>query len=318
MTTETSTTQVTADLEAVLERLGLPDGEPTSMTRSEATFPDGAQFRVEIPSVEGPEVMRAVVAAAGELDVPVVRVSQGSGISMLTDADIREMVAIGRGEGIEVSLFVGPRATWDVGAQVRTPGGASIGWRLTGMDQVRYAYQDIERAAELGIRGVLIADEGLLWVVGEAIRVGALPPIVVKISALMGVANPASARLMTNLGASTINVPSDCTVARLRAIREATHCPIDLYIESPDDIGGFVRYGEVPAIVDACAPIYLKFGVKNAPSIYPSGGHLSGVAAQLGRERVRRARLAMEVVGRTRPDFRWSQPNAAGLGIPVP
>lgn len=317
MPAEREAMSAVGDLSALLERLGLPGGEPLAIYPSEARFPDGAQFRVEIPSVEGPVVLREVVAAAHELDVPVVRVSQGSGISMLTDAEIREMSTIGRGEGIEVSLFVGPRAPWDVGAQVRTPGGAAMGWRLTGMDQVRYAFDDIVRAADLGIRGILIADEGLLWVVGEAIRMGVLPPLVVKISALMGVANPAAARLMADLGASTINVPSDSTVARLRAIRQATDLPIDLYVESPDDIGGFVRYPEIPGIVAACAPVYLKFGVRNAASIYPVGGHLANLAIQLGRERVRRARLAMELVARTQPPLTWSEPNAPGLGIPA-
>lgn len=303
---------------AVIERLGLPHGEPLAITPSDARFPDGAHFRIEIPSVEGPAVLREVVAAAREYDVPVVRVSQGSGISMLTDAEIREMAAIGHGEGIEVSLFVGPRAPWDVGAQVRMPGGAAIGWRLTGMDQLRFAYDDIARAADLGIRGVLVADEGLLWVVGEAIKMGALPSMVLKISALMGVSNPAAARLMADLGAGTINVPSDASVARLRAIREATDLPLDLYVESPDDLGGFVRYPEIPAIVAACAPVYLKSGVRNAASIYPVGGHLSNLAIQLGRERVRRARLAMEVVARAEVDLVWSAPNAPGLGVPTP
>ena len=308
----------TGGLDDVLERLQLPLKEPRTISASASRFPDGAHFRIEIPSVEGPAVFREVVAAAHDLDVPVVRVSQGSGISMLTNAEIREMAVIGLGEGIEVSLFVGPRAPWDIGAQVRSPGGASIGWRLTGMDQLRYAFDDIVRAADAGIRSVLIADEGLLWVVGEAIKTGVLPPMVIKVSALMGVANPASARLVADLGAGTINVPSDASVARLHAIRTATDLPIDLYIESPDDMGGFVRYPEIPAILEASAPVYLKFGVRNAASIYPAGGHVSNLAIQLGRERVRRAQLAMEVVARTEPSFTWSGPNAPGLGVPAP
>ena len=45
---------------------------------STARFPDGAHFRIEIPSVEGPAVLRAVVTAAAAAGVTVNRVSQGS------------------------------------------------------------------------------------------------------------------------------------------------------------------------------------------------------------------------------------------------
>jgi hypothetical protein len=41
----------------VLDRLGVTGREP-------ASFPDGAAFRIEIPSVEGPKVLEAVLRAA--------------------------------------------------------------------------------------------------------------------------------------------------------------------------------------------------------------------------------------------------------------
>ena len=50
---------------------------------SKKRFPDGGQYRFEIPSVEGPRVFRAVIEAAKEHKVPVHRVSQGSGVLLL-------------------------------------------------------------------------------------------------------------------------------------------------------------------------------------------------------------------------------------------
>ena len=94
------------------------------------------------------------------------RVSQGSGIMLLTDAELREMAKLGREAGIEVSLFVGPRAGWDTGAQVQSSAGKNLGARLRGMDQVVFAAEDIRRACGLGIRSVLVAGEGLA-VAGE-------------------------------------------------------------------------------------------------------------------------------------------------------
>lgn len=50
---------------------------------------------------------------------------------------------------------------------VLTSAGKNIGRRLRGMQQVVYAAEDIKRACALGIRGTLITDEGLLWIVNE-------------------------------------------------------------------------------------------------------------------------------------------------------
>jgi hypothetical protein len=101
-----------------LQSLGLPPGDLYDIPTSTKRFPDGAQYRVEIPSVEGPEALKAVLEEAEGRDVRVHRVSQGSGIMLLTDAEIREMAKLGAEARIEVSLFVGPRAAWEPGAQV--------------------------------------------------------------------------------------------------------------------------------------------------------------------------------------------------------
>ena len=84
---------------------------------SDARFADGLRYRIEIPSVEGPEVLRAVLEEADTRGVPVRRVSQGSGVMMLTDGEIAEMAALGAERGVEISLFLGPRGAWDAGGQ---------------------------------------------------------------------------------------------------------------------------------------------------------------------------------------------------------
>ena len=40
---------------------------------------------------------------------------------------------------------------------------------------------------------------------------------------------------------------------------------IQLQLEGPDGLGGFTRYYELPEIIRLAAPIYLKFGLRNAP-----------------------------------------------------
>lgn len=297
---------------------GLPARDAYDLPTSEKRFPDGAHYRVEIPSVEGPRALAAVLEEAERRRVLLHRVSQGSGIMLLTDDEIREMARLGREARIEVSLFVGPRAGWDTGAQVVSSAGKNLGARLRGMDQVVYAVEDIRRACDLGIRSVLVADEGLLWLAHELKRAGELPAdLVLKVSVQLGAANPIAVRLTEQLGAGTYNTPTDLTLPQLAALRQAVALPLDVYVEAPDDFGGFVRYYEVPEMVRVAAPMYVKLGLRNAPGIYPTGAHIEATAVAMGRERVHRAALALDLLRRYSPEAVASERGAPGLGIPV-
>jgi len=239
-------------------------------------------------------------------------------VMLLTDAEIREMARLGREAGIEVSLFVGPRAAWEPSAQAAATAGKNLAARHRGMDQVIYAAEDIRRACGLGIRSVLVADEGLLWLAAELKRAGKLPAdLVLKVSVQMAAANPISIRWMEQLGAGTYNVPTDLTLPQLAAIRQAVSLPLDVYVEAPDDFGGFVRHYEVPEMVRVAAPMYVKLGLRNAPNIYPSGMHVENMAVMLARERVHRAAIAVEMIRRYYPEAVTSPRGAADLGIPV-
>ena len=119
--------------------------------------------------------MQAVIDEAQARTVPLHRISQGSGIMLQTDDEIRTMLALGRERGIEVCLFVGPRANWDVGVQAQASAGRVIGSSLRGADQLRYGLDDVRHAADLGIRSVLVADVGQLMVLGPMKAAGDLP-----------------------------------------------------------------------------------------------------------------------------------------------
>src|SRR4051812_33256849 len=151
---------------SVLGGCRLPEGDAHDLPDSAKRFVDGGQYRIEIPSVEGPRAMEAVVAEAAARGVAVHRISQGSGISLLTDEEIGAMLALGRAHGIEVCLFVGPRASWDTGVQAASPSGRVLACSLRGADQLAYGIEDVLRGAALGVRSVLVGDVGHLMVLG--------------------------------------------------------------------------------------------------------------------------------------------------------
>jgi hypothetical protein len=285
-----------------LSGLSLPDRDAFDLSFSERRFPDGGSWRIEIPSTEGPEALEAVIAAAQERQVPIHRISQGSGIMLQTDSEIGRMVELGLEQGIEVCLFTGPRASWDVGVQSASTSGRVIGASLRGVEQLVAGIEDVRHACELGIRSVLLADLGQLWVLGRMRESGDLPPeLILKVSVSMPVANPATARVLEELGANTLNLPVDLSVAQIAAIRRAVQCPLDIYIEAPDDFGAPIRYYEIAEIVRVAAPVYLKFTVRNSTPLYPSGEHLRTAVIATARERVRRAEIGIGLLNRYLP-----------------
>jgi hypothetical protein len=286
---------------------------------SEARFADGLRYRIEIPSVEGPRVLEAVLDEAARRDVPVRRVSQGSGVMMLTDAEIREMAELGAAAGVEVSLFLGPRGAWDTGGQSLVT--AAAGGVARGRDGVADSISEVRRGVALGIRSFLVADMGVLKTLGDMRAAGNLPAsLVLKTSVLLPCANPATAAALEELGATTINVATDLSPAELAELRAACSAPLDVYVEVPDDQGGFVRFYDVPEIVRLAAPVYVKLGLRNAPNIYPSGLHVEDLAVKLGRERVRRAELVLRLLAERAPELVEGRGDdtPADLGIPEP
>jgi peptidase U32-like protein len=303
---------------AFLASIGLPPGDLHELPDSQLRFPDGAQYRIEIPSVEGPACLEAVLEAAARLDVRVHRVSQGSGVFLQTDDELESMARMGADASVEISLFARPNAAWDTSAMARSPAGGVVAPTSRGQEQVVQGIEDAKRAAAHGIRSVLIADLGLLSVFNAMRAAGELPgDMQAKISVMLPAANPAAARVLAELGASTLNLPTDLTLAQIAAIRAAVDVPLDLYVEAPDNIGGFVRLHEIPELIRIAAPVYVKFGLRNAPDVYPAGTHIEATTVALSRERVRRARLGLELLARSGYEPTMSELGAPGLAVPV-
>jgi peptidase U32-like protein len=306
------------DTRAFLESIGLPPGDLHELPESDKRFPDGAHFRIEIPSVEGPRCLEAVIQESERYDVPVQRVSQGSGVFLLTDRELDDMATMAAQARIEVSLFVRPNAGWGPSAMARSSAGSVVAASSRGADQLAQGIDDVRRAADHGIRSVLIADIGLLAVFRALREAGEIPAeMQAKTSVMMPVANPSAAREIERLGASTINLPTDLTMSQVAAIRSAVEAPLDFYVESPEDVGGMVRLHEIPELIRVAAPVYVKFGLRDAPDVYPAGTHMEELTVALCRERVRRARLGMELLERSEVKAITSDRGAEGLAVPV-
>ncbi len=248
-----------------LKKIGIK--ETLDEFKSYKRFNDGGQYRFEVPGIQSPKTMEALLKESVKNDIFIHRVTQTKGIMLLSDDDIIEMVNLAKEYGCELFLSVGPRATYDTSATVHTKEGKRIGYRLRGYDNLVYAIEDVKRACKLGVRGILLYDEGLLWVLNKMRKECEIPQNThFKLSAHAGHSNPASAKLLQENGLDSLNPVRDLQIPMIGAIRNACDMAIDLHTENPKSTGGFIRHYEVPRFIDVAAPVYLKTGGSVAAS----------------------------------------------------
>lgn len=280
-----------------LKSIGMPGGDVYDLKRSERRFNDGGQYRFEVPGIQGPGVMKALLETLDSYGTPIHRVTQTKGIWTLLDSEIEEMVNLSRAYHVQLILAIGPRATTDTSASVHTPEGQRMGYRLRGQEQIVRAVEDVKRAAGLGCRGFMVYDEGCLWLLNEMRKAGELPgDCHFKVSAHTGHGNPCSAHLLESIGANSFNPVRDIQIQMLGAIRQAISIPIDIHTENPDSSGGFIRHYEVPDMIKVAAPIYLKTGGSVAKT------HSWDTSVDDAKKRAKQIVLVKRVIDQYYPD----------------
>lgn len=294
-----------------LSRLRLPGGDGQPLAPSDGSFPSGGKFGIELSSINNAAILRTVLALAKESSIRVDRFDECRGMMRLPSADITEMVRVCADEGIGLLFAIGPRAIYDTGGFVRSPNGRRIGYRLRGMENVVCAVEEVRRAADLGVRGFLVYDEGLLMLLHQLRQAGELPASTIfKVSVHVGCSNPLSARVYEDLGADSINPVPDLDLGMLGAMRAAVSCPLDLFSDTAEEAGGILRTHEVPEFVRVASPVYIKCGAISQPrqNHLPSDAEL--------RERVRQAVCVVETLARHGLADAQVRPGERTLGVP--
>jgi len=294
-----------------LKKMGLPDGDAFDLPTSTKTFPDGANFEMEFPGFQGLVGLKAGLKACEEFGIVENRLDETLGIMRHTKEEIKEYVRIAKDIGAELIMSVGPRASYDIGATVHTPQGFRIGYRLRGMEQVLRAIEDIKRAVDLGVRGILMYDEGLLYIINEMKKEGKMPKnLHLKWSGHNGLANPASAKIIESLGANSINPVRDLTLPMAAAIRQAVDVVIDLHTDNPAGSGGFIRSYEAPEMVRIMSPMSVKCGNSALH------GHGGPVSADEAVNMMRQQCIVLELIKKYYPEAKQVPQGAKYLAIP--
>lgn len=295
--------------EEFLKQLGIK--RPSDDFESFKRFNDGGQYRFEVPGIQSPKIMDTLLKEASKNEITIHRITQTKGIMLLTDEEITEMVNLAKKYECELFLSVGPRATYDTSATAHTKEGSRIGYRLRGYENLVYAIEDVKRAVNLGVRGILLYDEGLLWALNQMRKAGELPKSLhFKMSAHAGHGNPASAKLLEENGLNSFNPVRDLQIPMIAAIRKAVYIPLDLHTENPKSTGGFIRHYEVPKIIKVTSPVYLKTGGSVAQS------HNWDTSEKEAIARIKQVKLVKRMIDQYYCDAISSPKGSKDLSIP--
>jgi hypothetical protein len=308
----------------MLERVGIPGRDAYDLPDSTKAFPDGAHYRMEISGVERPQVLEALIDEMRARDMPIHRlISTVMGSTLLDDAELRGFAQMAAEARLEVIITPGPRSGWDVGRQLVTAEGGLSGLRYRGSDQLTHVVAEFLRCIDLGFRGFLCVDEGLLWLVNELKKTGDIPEdVVFKVSIFAGHANAAGGRVLQSLGAATFNPLGDLSLPQLAGIRQAIDIPVDLHIMLADSFGGFIRFYDGPEMARVCAPCYFK--IEPGPALAAGAGALykpwvsPELLAWQAREKVKYAQIIHELIQTTMPQLKLSAQGPDDLALPQP
>ncbi|MDO5848922.1 MAG: peptidase [Methanobrevibacter sp.] len=292
-----------------LKKLGIEKQD--SSFKSSKRFADGGQYRLEVPGIQSPKTMEVLLREAANRGIVLHRITQTKGIMLLTDSEIKEMVNLAKQYKVELFLSIGPRATYDTSASVNTKEGSRMGYRLRGYDNLVYAIEDAKRAIDLGVRGILLYDEGLLWVLNNMRNDGIIPKNThFKLSAHAGHGNPADGKLFEQLGLDSLNPVRDLQIPMIAAIRSACDIPLDLHTENPKSSGGFIRHYEIPDIIRVASPVYLKTGGSVAKN------HNWDTTENDAILRLKQVELVNRVIEQYCPEAAMSPKSSKDLAIP--
>jgi len=308
----------------MMERHGIPGEDAYDLPTSKKRFPDGAWYRLEVSGVERPQVLEAVISEMERRKVPIHRlISVVMGATLLDKKELRDFAQMAAEAKLEVILTPGPRAAWYPERQLLTPEGALSGIRLRGSDQLRHVIADIMRAIELGFRGFLVVDEGLLWLLNELREDGEIPEdVTFKVSIYAGQANAAGCKLVESLGAGSVNPVADLSLPQFAAIRQVIDIPLDVHIIIAESYGGMMRFYDAPELTRLTAPCYYKIEPGPALAVGPQALYKPWVSTQMladwAREKVKYAQIIHELIEENFPEAVLSAQGPADLAIPKP
>ncbi len=275
----------------LLEKYQMPITDNVPLKASPSEFEHGGQYGVEIPAINDFKSLKLIIRLLHENDVYCTRFNETHGSFLLSDGEISDMLGLCADSGYGITFGLGPRPEYDVRSTFyRTKFGLELGRQLNNNDAIMHSVAEAVRLTELGCRGLIVYDMGILRILNTLREQGEIPAdTVFKVSSHCMVSNPYIAKIYHENGADSITAVHDLSVGMLQEMRRVTpdlvfDVPIDVYLTK----GGFIRFYEIAKIVQSSAPVFLKMGASSQSDPY------SSITEDVIRKRVKRVAVGLE------------------------
>ena len=239
--------------------LDAPGRDLYSIPTSNARFPDGAHYRTELlpTTVAGYE---RVFELCEEYDFTGNKITDTRGAIFDTDEEIIKKVELCRENGAELVMSPGSgEHQVDTSHQMAVKA-AMVEGKSRGMDMLVKNVASMFRCIELGCRGFLVYDEGMMTIISQLRKDKLIPSeTTFKVSACISISNPLALRFWIDkaeLGPNdSLNPIRDMNLPMLAAMRAVTHQPMDVHAYWSTNLA---RTLDTPEIVRVASPVYFK------------------------------------------------------------
>ncbi|MFG3297115.1 hypothetical protein ACGF3G_51175 [Streptomyces sp. NPDC048179] len=293
---------------------GLPYSDEIELKPSGVEFADGGHYGVEIPVVNSFKVLDATLRLLQAEELPVTRFNETLGAMLLSDSEVQDMLDLCRENGAGMVFALGPRPEYDRKAAFYRGGfGASQGRRINNNDAIAQSVEEAYRLTELGCRGLISYDLGVIRLLSDMRAAGELPAdLMLKASSHCIVSNPMTSRIYAENGADSVTTTHDLGLGVLQEIRKGSP---QLTIDLPTDVygskGGFIRFYEVPELVQICSPMMLKIGASAQSHLHDP------VSENTIRQRVQRVALCLGYLAKSGIEAKYISDLSPHRCVPV-
>jgi len=289
--------------EYIRKELGAPGRDLYDLPTSKARFPDGAHYRTELLPTTVEEYEK-VFDLCDKYDYVGNKITDTRGAMFDTDNEIIRKCELCRERGVELVMSPGAGENYsDISHQMAH--NAIVEGKSRGMDMLVRNIADMFRCIELGARGFLVYDEGMILVCTQLRRDGLIPPeTTFKISANISISNPLALKFWVEKAGlepnDSLNPIRDMTLPMLAAMRAVTDQPLDVHAYWSTNLA---RTMDTPEIVRLVAPVYFKVSMFG-PSVTVKNKVLQGLRV-------------VETIQRYYPEAKQSENRAKGSILPA-
>lgn len=292
------------------------------------TFPDGANYRIEISGIETPGILEAVIDEAKKQKIPIHRaIAAVNGSMYWSDEQLKELAQIAAENKIEVIICPGNLAM----GLIKNPNNLFTMMNWQNNEEVNVYFAEVMRCFKMGFNGFLVWRKGMLQML-QGVR--NLPRATIfKLSTFDNNANIYDFILAEELGADTINAANNLSLENLAKIRSTISTVLDVHITfwqmafeknkrgrleltaKPYD-----RIKDAPELARICSPCYFKFEAgKPGIGVYDLSGPdwTEKDLMEHKRKDVRTAARVIGVVKKKYPELICSGWGPKDLRVPV-